>query len=342
MPLNQKSLIINKIILGEIHFEIQGNKYIQKPPTRLTLYNAELVYQEAIEEYKFLGLLSQKETKPILIKYGLWSNDADMILVESEKNIKTACVDLYRAAFDFKKQKDIRRRLQSLRKRVSDLNVKLHHLDYATMESIAMMHRTNHIVANTVFDSAGNLIDPDNYSLITEIVNQINQASLSIDDFKVIARTDPWRSMWSVDRANVFGKSVCDLTEEQRTLITLSKFYDSIYEHPDCPDTSVIEDNDMLDGWLILQEREREESVKKKHADNVLGLTERTKNAMSNDVMVVANSKEEARQINDLNDVNAKMIKAERMGVIKKQGEVEDGQFRDIKLEAIRQMRGNK
>ena len=340
MSISQRQLLVNKIILGETHFQISGKEYIHKPASRATLYKAELVYQDTIEENKYLGLLSNNEVKPTLIGLGLWSADSDKVLEGCEKAIKDSCVELYRAAFDFKRQKDIRRRLESLRHRQSDMITRLRYFDSATIEALATLQKTQYIIVNSVYDENGKLIDADDVPLLTRIINEINKYNISIDDFKQLAKTDPWRSIWSVDNINIFGKPSCDLTDEQRTLVSLSKFYDSIYEHPECPSDNVLNDNDMLEGWLILQQREREASKKQKSADNILGLTDKMKNAVGNDVMIVANSPEEAFEINSQNDMSSQIIKRERMAVIKQKGTAEDMDFRDIKLEALKQANG--
>ena len=339
LSISKRQLLVNKIILGETHFQILGKDYIHKTPSRVTLYKAELVYQDAIEENKYLGLLSNNETKPTLIGLGLWSADADKTLEGCEKAIKDSCVELYRAAFDFKKQKDIRRRLESLRKRQSDMTTRLHYLDSTTIEALATLQKTQYIVVNSVYHD-DKLIDNDDVSLLTQVINEINNYNIKIEEFKQLAKTDPWRGIWSVDKENVFGQPACDLTEEQRTIISLSKFYDSIYEHPDCPNDTVLNDEDMLEGWLIIQQREREAERRKQSADSILGLTDKMKNATSNEVMVVASSREEAAEINNQNDMSGQMIKMERMAVIKSKGEAQDMDFRDIKLEALKQVRG--
>lgn len=342
MSINQRQLLVNKIILGETHFQISGKEYVYKPPSRATLYKAELVYQDSIEENKYLGLLSNNEVKPTLIGLGLWSTDSDKTLEGCEKAIKDSCVELYRAAFDFKRQKDIRRRLESLRKRQLDMITRLHYFDSNTIEALATLQKTQYLIVNSVYDEDGKLIDADNFSLLTRIINEINKYNISIEDFKELAKTDPWRSIWSVDNVNIFGKPSCDLTEEQRTLISLSKFYDSIYEHPDCPNDNVLNDSDMLEGWLILQQREREAARKQKSTDSILGLTDKMKNAVGNEVMIVANSTAEAVEINSQNDASSQMIKRERMAVIKSKGEAQDMDFRDIKLEALKQANGKR
>ena len=54
-----------------------------------------------------------------------------------------------------------------------------------------------------------------------------------------------------------------------------SKLYDGAYEHPECPEDSVIQDDDMFDGWMIFQRRKREKSKTAKQVDSVIGAKQR-------------------------------------------------------------------
>lgn len=48
------------------------------------------------------------------------------------------------------------------------------------------------------------------------------------------------------------------MTINQRNLLTWSKIYDNVQESLECPSEKVIEDDDMLDGWFLVQKLERE------------------------------------------------------------------------------------
>lgn len=46
-----------------------------------------------------------------------------------------------------------------------------------------------------------------------------------------------------------------------------SDFYDRVYQHPDCPDESVIQDDEALDHWC--KETNREYQNNKKHSGTI-------------------------------------------------------------------------
>ena len=54
-------------------------------------------------------------------------------------------------------------------------------------------------------------------------------------------------------KRGVFGKPVGDLNPEQLSLLTSTRMYARIAEHPDSPDQTIIDDDDVLDGWVLYQ-----------------------------------------------------------------------------------------
>jgi cation diffusion facilitator CzcD-associated flavoprotein CzcO len=116
--------------------------------------------------------------------------------------------------------------------------------------------------------------------------------------------------------------------------------YDNIQESMECPNKEVIEDDDMLDGWFIIQHKKREKDRVEKEFENSTK-NEKIKNAP--EVFVVA-SKEKAEKINDMNDMNAKMIKHQRKLALDRYGSLDEqnlpDQRRNIQAMANNQNRG--
>jgi hypothetical protein len=76
----------------------------------------------------------------------------------------------------------------------------------------------------------------------------------------------------------------------------------------DCPSKDVIEDDDMLDGWFILQNKKREKE--KAEAEFDKNTNEKIKN--SSEVFVMANNKNDKERIESMNSYHAMMVKKER------------------------------
>ena len=108
-----------------------------------------------------------------------------------------------------------------------------------------------------------------------------------------------------------------------------SRMYDNVYESMECPTDDVIEDDDMLDGWFILQRKKRE---KDKAEQEIQSQTNNQKISQSAEIFVFADNKESAKKINETNSVHSQAVKKQRMAVIQSKGEASDLDFQDQQL----------
>ena len=104
------------------------------------------------------------------------------------------------------------------------------------------------------------------------------------------------------------------------------------------PSEEVIQDDDLLDGWLIIQKRKRERDKLEKEVDKKLG-----KNKGAQEVYVMADNADHAEKINSLNNPMAKRIKNSRNNAIDKHGSVAEQDLPDAKrrmrMQAVNQQR---
>jgi hypothetical protein len=137
----------------------------------------------------------------------------------------------------------------------------------------------------------------------------------------------------------VFGVPAAALTDEQRVLSVWSRVYDNAYEDPDCPPESVVSDDDMFDGWMILRRKERDEDMQKKRAHAAL---ENEKIASSGEVFVAgaapgrvtpSHSAEDRAGIESLNDAEARAAKAARLRYLQSRGVVHEADMPDSRRE---------
>ena len=148
-----------------------------------------------------------------------------------------------------------------------------------------------------------------------------------------IARNEPWRSLWVMNDTKVFNLFANNmehqLTVDQKNLMVWSRMYDNVYESMECPTDDVIEDDDMLDGWFIVQRKKRE---KDKAEQEISNQTSNPKISSSQEIFVFADNEESAKKINETNSVHAQHVKRERMAVLQGQGEAVDSDFQDQKI----------
>ena len=154
-----------------------------------------------------------------------------------------------------------------------------------------------------------------------------------------MARNEPWKTIWSnrdVSSCPLFIQDgFKELTFSQKNLVIWSKLYDNIQEHMEAPSEEVVKDDDMLDGWFIVQTRKREKDKKEKDIDSTLG-----SNAGKDEVFVMANpaDKEKIKAIRNMNDDQGAYIHDERLSYIEKQGDVDRIKLPDVQRELTKQM----
>ena len=105
-----------------------------------------------------------------------------------------------------------------------------------------------------------------------------------------------------------------DLTDSQRILIAWSSLYESINEHPECHDTFVIEDNDMLDGWLILQRKG------KGNGRDPDGFIENEKIKNAQEIFIPAETLEDAKRIHGMNSEYNEAMRKKKMKIMAAMG----------------------
>jgi hypothetical protein len=108
--------------------------------------------------------------------------------------------------------------------------------------------------------------------------------------------------------------------------------YDSAYEHPDCPNDKVIEDDDMFDGWMIYQRRENDKAKDKNRANKLLEGKNLDK---AQEVFLMAKTNEEAQNIYNLNDNQSRNIIKEREKMISNLRSVEHSKLPDVQRDLV-------
>lgn len=157
---------------------------------------------------------------------------------------------------------------------------------------------------------------------------------LSEKDCRELSRTDPWRSLWIMkDHISLFANDDRELSVDQRNILVWSSMYDSVQESMDCPTEEVIDDDDLLDGWFVLQRRKREQEKKENEVDGM-----NPNIARHQEVYMPARNKKEAARINDLNSTTAKVVKKQRFNKIKNQGKVSQRDFKDEQIKMRQQI----
>jgi len=330
------SIYLSRILSGFYIFVYNTKKYKLVYPDISVKYEAEIFADEEYNKNKFNDWITEDSIIDTLVSLGIWTYNGDEGLKSLDKQIEDLKVQLYENFLNPAQLKTIRRTLQNT-KNTYDRNYNLRHsLDHITPEGYVQGLKNQYILMHSIYDMDNNLIFNTNYdyNLFNNITSTISENYIDIPTFKKIARSDNWRNYWSANKDHIFDKPTINWTDEQKTLIVLTKMYDSAYEHPECPADSVFEDDDIFDGWLIHQKRENEKTKNKNRTDKLLQGKNLDK---ANEIFVKANSKQEANNIHDLNDNTSKHIIKERQHAIKRSGNntLDDTKLPDVQREIL-------
>lgn len=342
-----KNRIINRINTGIIYQSYNNNLYKLIPASKDIIALSELVYEDIINNCKFDSLITKEQALFILNKRNIWSSKDDEQIKTLNKSLEDYKMALYKALYNKNEQKKIRRQISNIENSLNKLFIRKSSLDYMTLESFAQNFQEEFIIANCILDS--NLNQVYNYNnfwisdpvILNIFIRYLKFNTISISTFKEIARTEPFRSIWSVSKEKIFNKFGFDLTIEQKYMIMFSRMYDNVYESLDRPCDEVIENDDMLDGWFIYHRRDYEQKIKQKEADELLGKKEdktgKNRNNNAGELFVMASSKEEAANVMNLNDIGNRMKIKERENATIKMGSVLEEDLPDVKLELMQQ-----
>jgi hypothetical protein len=306
--------LLQRIINRSLIFSYNDKDYTLYQPNSRIKYKAEIIYDHIINDEKYEDWLRFNDVENYLIVLGLWMPNTKDQIKNIEQGIDTVKIDLFKNYRIPEQKKNNKKQLSRLKKQLSSiLDIKN---DFAshTLEFHALNLKNQYIIKNTLRHKGKKVFTSDNidYVFFNALLRQINEYNINIDKLKLLARSQLWRSYWNADKNNIFPDSVINWSDDQRILVNVSRMYDSVYDHPECPDDDVIEDDDALDGWMLLQKENRKKEKKEKQFQSI---NPKLKNAQN--VYFPAESQKDIQEINNLNDATAKALIAQDNQAIK-------------------------
>lgn len=330
MELFEREFFLSRILCGYTKFKTPRGNFKILSPTLDIMYESNEVYVEFYNEALENEIMQDSDVFNFLIEKGIWSEEKEDLLKEKlNKDIENFQEQLYLHANRKTEASKIRKYLRRAEEYYSELSSIRNQFFGYTCHGLANYARFNYIIENTVYDYEGVKCDWKNIS-ITNVVNYANSVVIDPKIIREISRTLPWANQWTAGKANnkVFPVSGIELSVSQQLLLMWSRMYDSISESPDCPETFIIEDDDMLDGWLVNQRRKRKEESAKKTIES---LTQNKRIKDAEEVFVLAESYEEAKEIQSINSLQAQHVISQRLAKVSSEGEVAVKDFDDIK-----------
>jgi hypothetical protein len=324
-----REFLVSQIKLGIIYNE----NFIIQPFKTLDLVRSHRIYEKSYDDCLINGIMTNDETLEWLKSEGLWTDTQEQDIKNSQDNIENIKLEMFKSSLNKNKVETLRKQLRGIEKALIKASSYKYSLLQNTCETNAEHDQKTWVILRSIKVKNRNFSVEDNISTIYSVYQQ---NLLSDKDIRELARSEPWHSLWTVSEKGKIPlfKSYKDreITYNQRNLLLWSQTYDNIQESIECPDRDIIEDDDLLDGWFILQARERKNEKKKKLLDQS---TNNDKINNSSEVFIVSDSQEHANEIQNLNDSKSKMVLKQRMSKLDAIGSSDFYDFEDKKLEVI-------
>lgn len=300
------------------------------------------VYDKSLERCYRDGLMDEQELDVWMKIQDIWTKVEENLVEKMKKDIEELKVKIYQNRLNKNGVKGIRMALRLVEEKLmKHLSTKLNYY-HNTVEGVSETKRISWLISRSCYIDNKICYQDEENSDIAQIVNAWNRFTLSDKALRELARNEPWRSTWitrqNLDTTLFKIDDDCELSSSQKGLAIWSQTYDSVRESPDCPLDIVIEDDDMLDGWFILENRKREQEAKEKSNEDSLSNSKITN---SHEVMMVAKDADHAQSIYESNDFGARDTIKHRSAQIDKEGTVNQIDFRDERIKLMDEQRKN-
>ncbi len=318
-----------QIIGGSTPIQVGGLTYEVRQASREARCRAAQIFAESYAAAREAGVLSEDEILCWMIDKDYWSIADEERLQRMQEEVSEIKVKIYELFLQSTEREMYRAALGETRKSIDILLSKKHAFSYLTDTAVAGSAKLRFLVGASLhrngkphWTSFSRWAKPDH--VVSNAVAAYSRFFVSEADIRELSRNDPWRSIWAASKSSgrgAFDVAACDLTDLQKNLILFSRMMDNIYESPDNPGDLVIEDDDALDGWLILQRRKSDEETTR---NSILGRLDNEKIRNSQEVFIAVSNEKEAKIVQSINDTGAMVAFKSRMLQIKKEGTVKE------------------
>jgi hypothetical protein len=333
MKQHEREFFIATIRSGKVFINNKSKniKLVIHPPTIDQVAESCQIYNDSYEHGYVDGMMNEDEMLDWMINSGLWSKEDDEVMESTKKDIEKLKIEIFNARNDSNLKNRIRLYLRAAEKHLLKYISKRNLYHQNTLEGFASTEKLSWIIKNTTYHN--NKLYNFNELSLPYVFEEWQNSFLTESQSRELARSEPWKSLWVIkDSAKIKlfnNPKNTELGYNQKNLIIWSQMYDNIQESLDCPPKDIIEDDDMLDGWFIIQAKKRDKERAEQELNNSTS-NEKIKNAA--EVFVVTKDNNSASRINDMNSIHAQRIKKQRESIIKSKGLLNDHDLPDQRL----------
>lgn len=328
--------LIHRIVSGSYILNIDNNNYIIQSPDLELRSRARSIYNSIIEDNKFETdfWISDHQINTLLLFNGIWNDSMQKQLDDQIKLLEQSKIDLFLNYSNDKQRYQLKDNIISINSYINKLYEKKYAFNFLSLDFYAKTIENQFLVLNMVYyDNNEQVFDKDSEKidsgLFSKLIEEIQKNSIDMTMMKTIVKSNQWRNYWTACKDNLIRQHLNKWTEEQITLVNLSKTYDSIREHPESPSEEIINDDDALDGWMIYQNNKIEKEKKKQKLEEKHGLN----NKKGDEIFILTDSVEETKEIFNLNDPTNKA----KINQIKKLANTTDTEVKWAEIPFVKQ-----
>ena len=276
---------------------VRTKHLVTTAPSLSVLLESEEVKEKSYDNAFEKGCLTENDLSKILVENEILPEDYEIQYKQLTSRMEGLKIRYFDNFIKTTKRKEISQEIESCEFSLILINQAKAKYRQMTCEGIAETTKDLFILKNTTFDHNNNPYNWEHISL-TQLKNYIDYLTLDEEEMRDLSISGEWRSLWNIrSESPIFSKKVYELTNEQKTLIFWSKFYDSIYESPESPSGEIIKDRYAIDGWVLKKKRESSSNdLSDKHGD-------------AQEIYSIARTPEDLENIRNLNSEQSQSIK---------------------------------
>ena len=329
MKQHERERFVSSIRSGVFFYRTRGIVLKVFSPTIDDEVQLSEVYHQAYSEAFEEGVMTEDEMLSWQMEKGLWSEEEEARISGLESDLERLKVEIYENRHNYELVDQIRVGIRKGEEQLQDHKIKKSQFVGNTCEGMAGIEKAREQIRLTTFLNDAlydfNLVDID------EILSVYNASFLDEKLIRDLTINNPWKIHWYMRETQgfkLFANRGRELTPDQKNIVIWSRMYDSVNESMDSPSERVIKDQDMLDGWFVIQKEKREKERSNKEFDE-----EHAHTKGADEVFVVTKDARNTRRVKNMNDASAKMIIRQREAQLKSRGTLQQGDFHDVQLE---------
>jgi hypothetical protein len=333
----EREYFVSRIRSGVYYVKLEGILVKILTPTIEDEFLSNEVFKESYEQAQMDSIFTEEEMWEWMKERDLWSEEKDEKVEGIQKDLDKLKVGIFEDRNDEGRVDMIRKYLRAGETSKSELVAEKNELFSKTCEGLASQDKALALFERCCFIGSEPL-DCENVD-VSSLFYDYNRMLLNETQLRELARNDPWRLCWIMKDHSAIFKNIenRELSPDQKGVLVWSNMYDNIQESMDCPTEDVINDDDMLDGWFILQRQKQESERTKAEMEK----RSNSKIANSSEILIVTNSKKEAESIHSMNGIHSDTVRKQRLATAKKKGVAVDLDFQDRQLDIRKQQLDN-